>query len=79
MKELIVASTNQGKIKEIRAMLKDIDIEVLAMNDVLDDDIEIEENGTTFKENALIKAALATSPLARPPIPSQTTASITSP
>ena len=41
MKELIVASTNQGKIKEIRAMLKDIDIEVLAMNDVLDDDIEI--------------------------------------
>ena len=55
MKELIVASTNQGKIKEIRAMLKDIDIEVLAMNDVLDDDIEIEENGTTFKENALIK------------------------
>ena len=43
MKELIVASTNQGKIKEIRAMLKDIDIEVLAMNDVLDDDIEIED------------------------------------
>lgn len=57
MKELIVASTNQGKIKEIRAMLKDIDIEVLAMNDVLNDDIEIEENGTTFKENALIKAS----------------------
>ena len=57
MKELIVASTNQGKIKEIRALLKDIDIEVLAMNDVLDDDIEIEENGTTFKENALIKAS----------------------
>lgn len=57
MKELIVASTNQGKIKEIRAMLKDIDIEVLAMNDVLNNDIEIEENGTTFKENALIKAS----------------------
>ncbi len=57
MKELIIASTNQGKIKEIRAMLKDIDIEVLAMNDVLNDDIEIEENGTTFKENALIKAS----------------------
>lgn len=56
MKELIVASTNQGKIKEIKAMLKDIDIEVLAMNEVLDQDIEIEETGTTFKENALIKA-----------------------
>ena len=56
MKELVVASTNQGKIKEIKAMLKDIDIEVLSMNDVLDNEIEIEENGTTFKENALIKA-----------------------
>ena len=29
MKEIIVASTNQGKIKEIKAMLKDIDIEAL--------------------------------------------------
>ena len=56
MKEIIVASTNQGKIKEIKAMLKDIDIEVLSMKDVLDKEIEIEENGTTFKENALIKA-----------------------
>lgn len=56
MKELIVASTNQGKIKEIKAMLKDIDIEVLAMNEVLEQEIEIEENGQTFKENALIKA-----------------------
>lgn len=57
MKELIVASTNRGKIKEIKAMLKDIDIEVLAMNEVLDQDIEIEETGMTFKENALIKAS----------------------
>ncbi len=56
MKELIVASTNLGKLKEIKTMLKDIDIEVLSMKDVLNEDIEIEENGTTFKENALIKA-----------------------
>lgn len=57
MKELIVASTNQGKLKEIRAMLKDINIEVLSMKDVLNEEIEIEETGTTFKENALIKAS----------------------
>ena len=56
MKEIIVASTNQGKIKEIKAMLKDIDIEVLSMRDVLEQELEIEETGTTFKENALIKA-----------------------
>lgn len=56
MKELIVATTNQGKLKEIRRMLKDIDIEVLSMNDVLNQPINIEENGSTFKENAYIKA-----------------------
>lgn len=56
MKEIIVASTNQGKIKEIKAMLKDIDIEVLSMKDVLEQELEIEETETTFKENALIKA-----------------------
>ena len=56
MKEIIVASTNQGKIKEIKAMLKDIDIEVLTMKYVLEQELEIEETGTTFKENALIKA-----------------------
>lgn len=55
MKELILATTNQGKLKEIKAMLKDIDIDVLSMKDVLDQEIDIEETGTTFKENALIK------------------------
>ena len=56
MKELILATTNQGKLKEIKAMLQDIDIDVLSMKDVLDQEIDIEETGTTFKENALIKA-----------------------
>ena len=56
MKEIIVASTNQGKIREIRAMLSQIGIEVKSIQDVFHDDIEIEENGKTFQENALIKA-----------------------
>lgn len=56
MKEIIVASTNVGKIKEIRAMLKDIGVEVKSIKDVFEQDIEIEETGTTFKENALLKA-----------------------
>ncbi len=56
MKELIVSSTNEGKIKEIRAMLKDLGIEVKSLKDVYETVPEIEENGKTFKENALIKA-----------------------
>ena len=56
MKEIIVASTNAGKIREIKAMLDEIGIEVKSIKDVCDGDIDIEENGTTFKENALIKA-----------------------
>lgn len=49
MKTFILASTNKNKIKEFKAILNDINIEVMQ-------DIEIEENGTTFEENALIKA-----------------------
>lgn len=56
MKEIVVASTNEGKIKEIKAMLQDIGIGVKSIKDVFDHDIDIEENGKTFQENALIKA-----------------------
>lgn len=56
MEKIVVASTNQGKIREIRKMLDSIGIEVLPMNEVLEEEIDIEENGTTFKENAVIKA-----------------------
>ena len=56
MKELIVATTNQGKVKEIQAMLKDLNIEVKSLKDVYDDVPDIVEDGKTFEENALIKA-----------------------
>ena len=56
MKELIVATTNQGKVKEIQAMLKDLNIEVKSLKDVYDEVPDIIEDGKTFKENALIKA-----------------------
>lgn len=56
MKEIVVASTNQGKIREIKAMLEDIGIEVLSVKDVLGYQPEIEETGKTFIENAVIKA-----------------------
>jgi len=50
---MIFASNNKGKIKEIKEILKDYDIK--SLNDA-NIDIEIKENGTTFYENALIKA-----------------------
>lgn len=56
MKEIVVASTNEGKIREIRALLEEIGIEVKSIKDVFDEEIDIEENGQTFQENALIKA-----------------------
>lgn len=53
MKKLIVATSNQHKLEEIRSMLPNL--EVLGLKDIGFND-DIDENGTTFKENALIKA-----------------------
>lgn len=52
-KEIIVASNNQGKIKEIQDILSNY--KVISMKD-LGIETEIEENGETFEENAFIKA-----------------------
>jgi XTP/dITP diphosphohydrolase len=54
-KKILVATTNPGKIAELRAML-DLDIEWLGLSDFGDID-EIQEDGTTFAENARKKAA----------------------
>ncbi|MBO4902054.1 MAG: XTP/dITP diphosphatase [Lachnospiraceae bacterium] len=53
--KIIFATGNQGKLREIRAILKDTDAEVLSMKEAGFDG-DIEENGTSFEENALIKA-----------------------
>ncbi len=52
--KLVVASHNQGKIKEIEAMLAPFHIEVLSAADLKLPDVE--ETGTTFEENARLKA-----------------------
>lgn len=56
MNKIVLASSNEGKIKEIKALLQPLNIEVFSMKDVLKQDLDIEETGTTFQENALIKA-----------------------
>ena len=55
MKKIIFATSNEGKMKEIRELLKDLDIRLLSMKEA-GIDTEIEETGTTFEENAVIKA-----------------------
>ena len=55
MNKLIFATSNQGKMKEIREILKDMNMEVLSLKDA-GIDVDIVEDGTTFEENALIKA-----------------------
>jgi XTP/dITP diphosphohydrolase len=51
--KLILATSNQGKIKEIQEICHGL--EVVAYSDLVEP-FEIEENGHTFQENALIKA-----------------------
>lgn len=54
-KRIIFATGNEGKMKEIREILSGKDYEILSMKEA-GIDIDIEENGTTFEENAIIKA-----------------------
>ena len=55
MTKIILASNNKGKIKEVKEICKDMQVEIVSMKEA-GIDIDIEENGTTFEENALIKA-----------------------
>lgn len=55
-KRLIVATGNEGKMVEFRQILGGTDREFASLKDMKLQDIEIIENGTTFEENALIKA-----------------------
>jgi XTP/dITP diphosphohydrolase len=56
MKKIIVATTNIGKLKEIREILKNSPFDLISMGDVWQPTPEIEENGSTFFQNAMIKA-----------------------
>lgn len=55
MKRIIFATGNAGKMREIREIMADTGTEILSMKEAgLTADIE--ENGNTFEENAIIKA-----------------------
>ena len=53
--KIIFATGNEGKMKEVRMILKDLGLPVLSMKEA-DVQADIVEDGTTFEENAKIKA-----------------------
>lgn len=55
MKEILIASSNEHKINEFKRMLKPLGYQVKSLLD-FSEVLEIEEIGTTFAENAAIKA-----------------------
>ncbi|TLS39204.1 XTP/dITP diphosphatase [Pseudalkalibacillus caeni] len=55
MNKVLIASKNKGKIKEFEAMFAKHGIKVYSLYD-LEEDYDLEETGTTFEENAALKA-----------------------
>ena len=55
MRKIIFATGNKNKVREIHEILSDLDFEINTMKEA-GIDIDIEENGTTFEENSMIKA-----------------------
>ncbi|MCL4200007.1 non-canonical purine NTP pyrophosphatase [Patescibacteria group bacterium] len=55
MKKLLIATTNPGKLEEIRRFLADMPLELVSLKDV-GIAAPVEETGATFEENAVLKA-----------------------
>ena len=56
MRELLVATKNKGKLREIKDLLKDFKLKITSLHDYPGSP-RIEEDGKTFSQNALKKAA----------------------
>ena len=54
MQKLVIASSNKGKLRELSALLEPLDFDVHTQSEF--DVADVEETGTTFVENAIIKA-----------------------
>jgi XTP/dITP diphosphohydrolase len=53
--KLLVATNNPGKLEEYRSLLRDLPLEITSLRDEKID-LEPEEIGSTFEENAILKA-----------------------
>ena len=70
MKQIVLASTNQGKVREVAMMVQDMGIEIVPLSETAFQG-EIEETGTTFEENAIIKAMQVAKTLGIPALAGQ--------
>lgn len=57
--KLILASNNKNKLREFRQLVSEMDIEIISQSEA-GCDFEVDENGTTFEENAFLKASAVT-------------------
>ena len=57
--KLILASNNVNKLREFRQLVEGLDIELLSQKEA-GCDFEVDENGSTFEENAFLKASAVT-------------------
>ena len=55
MKKIVCATGNQGKLREVKKILADLDMDIVSMKEE-GIQIDVNENGATFAENAQIKA-----------------------
>lgn len=54
MQKLVIATNNEGKAKEYKKMFNPLGLDIVTLRDFLP--MQINENGTSFEENATIKA-----------------------
>ncbi len=57
MTRIVLATRNHHKAVELRYFLRDLDVEILCLDEI-PEEIELKEEGTTFSENALQKARI---------------------
>ncbi|PID04044.1 MULTISPECIES: XTP/dITP diphosphatase [unclassified Sporosarcina] len=55
MKEVLIATNNKGKAKDFEVLFRPLGITVLTLQDI-EESIDVEETGTTFVDNAILKA-----------------------
>lgn len=57
MKQLLVATTNQGKLREIKRIFIDLPYQIISLSQSkIESGFEVDEVGKTFRDNAIIKA-----------------------
>lgn len=55
-RKLVISTSNQNKVKEIKDILSDLNIEVVSKKDLGLASLQVEEDGDTLEENSLKKA-----------------------